>query len=70
MLTRISRIAAPRMTLAMGVLLVVAMLCFGALAESGTLSETTRGDGSWTATSILGPDHALACNNGQSWRAR
>ena len=70
MLTRISRIAAPRTTLAVGVLLVVAMLCFGALAESGTLSEATRGDASSSWTSILGLDHSPACSEGQSWRTR
>ena len=70
MLTRISRIAAPRTTLAVGVLLVVAMLCFGVLAESGTLSDATRGDEPISWTAILGLDHTPACSDGQSWRAR
>ncbi len=69
MLARISRITSPRTTLAVGVLMVIAMLCFGALAESGSLSDATYNhSSSWTA--ILGLDHTPACNDGQRWGAR
>ncbi|MCE2424432.1 MAG: hypothetical protein J4F45_04905 [Pseudomonadales bacterium] len=69
MLARISRITSPRTTLAVGVLMVIAMLCFGALAESGGLSDATHNHSpAWTA--ILGLDHIPACNDGQRWGAR
>ena len=70
MLTRISRITSPRTTLAVGVLMVIAMLCFGALAESGGLSDATHYDSPASWTAILGLDHTPACNDGQRWGAR